>query len=705
MPAISIRTKITLPILGIILFALSAFAVIYYSVTISLNNSVEQRQHVSRLGELVNGINSDIRGGILSQDEQDMIQASASSMEIYSVLEAIRADYPNEAATFRADYTRYFAKLVSTSSLFMENRLDLGRARLSEMASDLNAMSRDLVNLQELMRNRHATQVRNVVGIMIISTLGFMVLGIVVVFVLLPRAVLSPIHKIVGAMESISQGNLNTELHLKSGDELEFMAKTLNGMAAKLRESMDDITCKGRETAEEAEKARQAMEQARSQERKVSSLMARMSETAGKAKNVSERVFAGINELSDQVDAVNQGVAVQHDRMTEISTAMEEMNATVLEVARNASMAAEHADNSQEKADTGAKEVLRTVESFEHIRERIFTLKETMGQLGVQVESIGKIMAVISDIADQTNLLALNAAIEAARAGDAGRGFAVVADEVRKLAEKTMSATVEVRNAVDAIQAHTLENIQSLETTTDDIVASTEAATKAGGLMREILDLVEETTSMVTSIATAAEEQSATSEEINRAVTDVTRIASETSEGMDRSARALVEIASQVEELDTVTQAITGGGSVDMVASGDSDALFQWSDDLSVDIAGIDDQHKTLVGMINELHAAMKMGQSKEALLKIFERLREYTASHFANEEKLFKKHGYPETEEHIAAHKAFVNKVVEWEKAVSSGKATVSMEIMRFLKQWLTGHIMGVDKRYGPFLKQKGVR
>ncbi|WP_051822837.1 bacteriohemerythrin [Desulfonatronum thiodismutans] len=557
---------------------------------------------------------------------------------------------------------------------------------------------------EHIIQNRIDEAMRAALLLIILAALGFVALA-VMMFVTLRRHVLVPLRSISAFAGEVAQGNWEAGLGGQFQYELLELKEALTRMVANLRTLNEDALRKGERAELEAASAQEGMEQARRQEHKVSSLMDRMTETAGKARNVSERVFAGINELSDQVDAVNQGVAVQHDRMTEISTAMEEMNATVLEVARNASMAAEHADNSQEKADTGAKEVLRTVESFEHIRERIFTLKETMGRLGVQVGGIGKIMTVISDIADQTNLLALNAAIEAARAGDAGRGFAVVADEVRKLAEKTMSATVEVRNAVDAIQAHTHENIQSLETTTEDIVASTEAATKAGGLMREILDLVEETTSMVTSIATAAEEQSATSEEINRAVTDVTRIASETSEGMDRSARALVEIASQVEELDTVTQAITGGGSVDMVASGDSDALFRWSDDLSVDIPGIDDQHKTLVGMINELHAAMKQGKSREALLKIFERLREYTASHFAHEEKLFKKHGYSETEEHIAAHKAFVNKVVEWERVVSSGKATVSMEIMRFLKQWLTGHIMGVDKRYGPFLKQKGVR
>ena len=117
---------------------------------------------------------------------------------------------------------------------------------------------------------------------------------------------------------------------------------------------------------------------------------------------------------------------------------MEQMNATVLEVARNATQSAATSGQAQSKANEGASVVTQVIHGIGEVESTAISLKDQMTVLGKQSESIGQILNVISDIADQTNLLALNAAIEAARAGDAGRGFAVVADEVRKLAEKTM---------------------------------------------------------------------------------------------------------------------------------------------------------------------------------------------------------------------------------------------------------------------------
>ncbi|MFW5734844.1 MAG: bacteriohemerythrin, partial [Oceanidesulfovibrio sp.] len=346
------------------------------------------------------------------------------------------------------------------------------------------------------------------------------------------------------------------------------------------------------------------------------------------------------------------------------------------------------------------------VQTIAGIRERIIGLKTTMSALDSQADSIGEVLGMINDIADQTNLLALNAAIEAARAGDAGRGFAVVADEVRKLAEKTMRATDDVRKAVHDIQEVARENVTAVESVAEDMDAAASRAEESGRFMQEIVSHVEDSSMQVDSIATASEEQSAATEQINHAIIEINGVAGDTATAMAHSAAALGAMTGLIGELDAIIREMAASRTTlraDVSAA--SRQLITWTNELSVGIGSIDDQHRMLVDLINELNEAMKQRKANDVILDVLDRLKAYVVEHFAHEEKLFDRHGYPESQSHKEVHRKFVDQVSAFETQLKNGRVTLSMEIMKFLKDWLTGHIMGTDKKYAPFLKQKGVR
>ncbi|WP_232502800.1 methyl-accepting chemotaxis protein [Solidesulfovibrio magneticus] len=272
-------------------------------------------------------------------------------------------------------------------------------------------------------------------------------------------------------------------------------------------------------------------------------------QAAKKLESIVEIVTSASEQLSAQIEQSSRGSEEQARSISETATAMVEMNATVLEVAKNATNAAGTADQAKTKAEEGARAVSQVVKGIGQVQNQSQEMKIDMDNLGKQAEGIGQILNVISDIADQTNLLALNAAIEAARAGDAGRGFAVVADEVRKLAEKTMTATKEVGNAIRGIQDGTKKNIENVERTGKYIEEVTNLATNSGEALNQIVTLADKTTDQVRSIATASEQQSATSEEINRSIEAVNRISSESADAMRKSAQAVTELANQAQVL------------------------------------------------------------------------------------------------------------------------------------------------------------
>ena len=381
-------------------------------------------------------------------------------------------------------------------------------------------------------------------------SLGLTLLLALISAFFLARSITAPINHIISYSKDVASGNLNATLVDRFSHDLGVLQASLEAMVENLKSKILEAERNSSIASAQTEKALLAMKDADVARQKAESAKAEgMLQAAHQLEGVVEIISSASEQLSAQVEQSTRGAEIQSDRVAETATAMEEMNATVLEVAKNASQAAETADQAKHKAQDGAQVVTQVVKGIGEVQEAALELKTDMTSLGKQAEGIGQVLNVISDIADQTNLLALNAAIEAARAGDAGRGFAVVADEVRKLAEKTMTATKQVGEAISGIQDGARKNVSNVEQAVAKIDHATGLANESGVALNEIVSLVDLTTDQVRSIATASEQQSATSEEINRSIEDVNRISSETSEGMKQSALAVGELAHQAQVL------------------------------------------------------------------------------------------------------------------------------------------------------------
>ncbi|GAB6038938.1 methyl-accepting chemotaxis protein [Fundidesulfovibrio butyratiphilus] len=393
----------------------------------------------------------------------------------------------------------------------------------------------------------------------VVGSASLVGLIMVVVGIVLSRTLTKPIMTAVSFADHVARGELDKKLEVHRSDEIGTLADALRAMVAAIKAKMGEAERKTQEASVEAERAKAARAEA---DQALNKAEAARQEGMLAAAQTLEGVTFGIGEVSHelarQIEQTDADMHVQESRTGEAATAMEQMNATVLEVAKSAAAAANQAGQAKTKAQDGERVVGRVVEAIGQVDRLATELESDMVTLGDQARSIGGIMGVISDIADQTNLLALNAAIEAARAGEAGRGFAVVADEVRKLAEKTMAATKEVGEAIRTIQEGTVSNVDRVKNAAEAVKRATALASESGQALEEIFSLVDETTGQVQSIATAAEQQSASSEEINRIVEEVSRITAATAGGMREAAQSVMALSDKAEELKTIIESFRG---------------------------------------------------------------------------------------------------------------------------------------------------
>jgi len=576
-----IRTKLLSGFAVVILLALAAFGYIVnqvrelghlqntgYGIT---QDAIDLGAIQARVIGIYTVIADAVINGNLEQTKKDLAEIrAAADKDIKRVYELSETpEQKKNADEFAKAYGQYLDLFEKQMLPALEKHADMETVRGYDGALDkireglLKPVAWLLEQHQKEASNSDSlfdlTQKKSIAAAYIAA--GLMVLLSVAIALYISLLIMRPVNKGVSFASAVADGDLNRNLDVHQKDEIGVLADALRKMVINLKAKISEAEQKSLEAAEQARLAGIATDEANAAKAQAERAKAEgMMAAAMQLEKVVEVVSSASEELSAQVEQSSRGTEVQSNRVAETATAMEEMNATVLEVARNASQAADSSGTARAKALEGSKVVAQVVEGIRTIQTVSLTMKEDMADLGKQAEGIGQIMNVISDIADQTNLLALNAAIEAARAGDAGRGFAVVADEVRKLAEKTQTATKEVGEAINGIQRGTKKNLENVESAVHTVEEATALASKSGEALEEIVHLVEISTDQVRSIAAASEEQSAASEEINRSIEDISRISSETASAMNQSAQAVGDLATQAGSLRQLIEKMKSGG-------------------------------------------------------------------------------------------------------------------------------------------------
>ncbi|MDD2098587.1 methyl-accepting chemotaxis protein [Pseudomonas putida] len=344
------------------------------------------------------------------------------------------------------------------------------------------------------------TQLKNNSLLILGSSVLALLVGLIAAWVI-TRLIVAPLRTVIGVAQQIAAGDLSAKVEVTRRDEIGQLMQAMQQMG----EGLSQI---------------------------VSGLQAGIEQLATSAQS-----------LSAVTEQTNLEVSSQKEETEQVATAMNQMTATVHDVARNAEEAAQAAQTADGKVESGQRVVRQSMVRIEQLAESATSASSSIESLSAEIQNIGTVLGVIKSVAEQTNLLALNAAIEAARAGEQGRGFAVVADEVRALAKRTQQSTEEIERLVSALRSAAQASVQQIQSSGELVKLAVSDALQTESALGSIAAAVSLIQQMNQQIAAAAEEQSSVAEEINRSVTSIRASADQSSLAMQGNAASSIELA------------------------------------------------------------------------------------------------------------------------------------------------------------------
>ncbi|AJQ50144.1 chemotaxis protein [Pseudomonas putida S13.1.2] len=460
---------------------------------------ISQYQHAVDVSALLQQARFQVRGYTYSGNTEYQQTALKAIDQALAELRALPAKVPAEHAAGLDDAATAMGGYRDAVTQFgnAQAASDQALQHMAEQGTLLLQTSQAMTTSQTAVRDAGATQAKTLLAV---ATGLALALGLLAAWAI-TRQIIIPLRQTLRAAERVASGDLTQNLQVNRRDELGQLQASMQRMTQGLRELIGGIGDGVTQIASAAEEL----------------------------SAVTEQTSAGVNNQKVETD--------------QVATAMNQMTATVHEVARNAEQASEAALMADQQAREGDRVVGEAVAQIERLAGEVVNSSEAMNQLKAESDKIGSVLDVIKSVAQQTNLLALNAAIEAARAGEAGRGFAVVADEVRSLAQRTQQSTEEIEELIAGLQSGTQRVASVMDSSRQLTDSSVELTRRAGSSLETITRTVSSIQAMNQQIATAAEEQTAVAEEINRSVMNVRDISDQTSAASEETASSSVELA------------------------------------------------------------------------------------------------------------------------------------------------------------------